>query len=240
MVVTLANVIQKGVVIFTSSLEMPVLTVTPAFGAVESIEPIWLAYSQDGPGDYDLAIQSTTSCMDHKQKSSRKHCTCGKHRFYQGSACVSRSDPEGLRTKCPCYLRGNACSSSCRYSNCENPLGRRQRLTKRVRQTYSDQKQLLKERPSAQFVETSQEDQSYGSLSLLECSIIRSIIIYMFAHKMEYSAETVTSIFSMIFQLTKRIESINFHIYPRSPILIAMHLKSFNKQVFLLQKLKDN
>ena len=43
MVVTLANIIQKGVVIFTSSLEMPVLTVTPAFGAVESIEPIRLA-----------------------------------------------------------------------------------------------------------------------------------------------------------------------------------------------------
>ena len=99
---------------------------------------------------------------------------------------------------------------------------------------------LLVEDSDLQFVETSQKDQSHGSLSLLECSIIRSIIVYMFAHKMEYSAETVTSIFSMNFQLTKRIESINFPIYPRSLILIAMHLKSFNKQVFLLQKLKDN
>ena len=81
MVVTLANVIQKGTIIFTFSLEMPVLTATPAFGTVESIEPIWLEYSQDGPGDYDLAIQSTTSSMDHKQKSSREHCSCGRHRF---------------------------------------------------------------------------------------------------------------------------------------------------------------
>ena len=55
-----------------------------------------MAYSQDGPGHYDLAIQSTTSCMDHKQKSSRKHCSCARHRFYQGSACMSRSDTEGL------------------------------------------------------------------------------------------------------------------------------------------------
>ena len=193
---------------------MPVLTVTPAFGAVESIEPIWLAYSQDSPGHYNLAIQSTTSWKDHKQKSSRKHCSVVDIDFIKGSACMSTSDTEGLRTKCPCYLCDNACSSSCR---CSNSLGQRQRLTKRVSQRYFDQKQLLKGRPLAQFVETSQEDQSHGSLSLLECSIIRSIIIYMFVHKMEYSAETITSIFSMIFQLTKRIESINFPIYPRSP-----------------------
>ena len=45
-VVTLANIMRRGIVIFTSSCQIPVLTGTLAFGTVESIQPIWLAYSQ--------------------------------------------------------------------------------------------------------------------------------------------------------------------------------------------------
>ena len=59
----------------------------------------------------------------------------------------------------------------------------------------------------------------------------------MFIHGIDYSPETVSSIFSFIIELTKTISSVGFQ---RSNAIIKSVLERFCKHFVILQKLQQN
>lgn len=79
MVLTLANVLQHPLVIFTSVVNMPVLCVMPTSGCVNTV-PLFLTYMHSGPGHYDYAVyrapqRTSTQSIDVTKPVK---CNCGK------------------------------------------------------------------------------------------------------------------------------------------------------------------
>ena len=107
------------------------------------------------------------------------------------------------------------------------------RLTTRIHHRYRDQKQPFKGRPYTQCVDESHEVPLHGSLSSIEHCIIKSIFIFMFIHGIDYIPETVSSIFSLIIELTKTISSVGFPIYQRSNTIIKSVLERFCKHFII-------
>ena len=84
MVLTLANILQMPITIFTSIEQMPILCVMPTISIVTTT-PIFLTYTQDGPGHYDYAIP--IECGQPSFTASSKKCTCGSKKSFNGEAC---------------------------------------------------------------------------------------------------------------------------------------------------------
>lgn len=75
MVLTLANLLGMPISIFTSVTNMPLLCVMPT---TVITQPIFLAYTQTGPGHYDVALPITdgvSASVIHSKKQTK--CTCG-------------------------------------------------------------------------------------------------------------------------------------------------------------------
>ena len=112
MVVTLANILQHPIVIFTSVSDMPVLCYTP-FDCNNS-SPLFLTYTQSGPGHYDYAVPKS---QDNDEVANTKsiRCTCGRKRNSRGEACSI--------LRCVCLRSGQACSHMCTCKFCTNSFG---------------------------------------------------------------------------------------------------------------------
>ena len=59
MVLTLSNVLQIPITIFTSIHNMPIICVLPTSETTITNQPIFLTFNHDGPGDYDIALPCT-------------------------------------------------------------------------------------------------------------------------------------------------------------------------------------
>ena len=73
MVLTLANILQMPITItvFTSVSNMPVLCIMPTTHSALTSQPIFLAYTQTGPGHYDcvVPIESSDSAKTKQKKN---------------------------------------------------------------------------------------------------------------------------------------------------------------------------
>ena len=138
MVLTLANVLQMPITIFTSIENLPILCVMPTT-SITITTPIFLTYVQDGPGHYDYAIPVEMELEKNCSALSKK-CTCGRKPNFSGEAC------SGL--KCPCVRSKVKCSSLCVCKACTNKYGQRPPPSKtRNRMQYENQKIALSGRP---------------------------------------------------------------------------------------------
>ena len=57
MVLTLANTLHVPITIFTTVQNKPVVCVMPTSASLVSTQPLFLAYTQSGPGHYDAVIK---------------------------------------------------------------------------------------------------------------------------------------------------------------------------------------
>ena len=71
MVLTLANILQMPITVFTSVSNMPVLCIMPTTHSTLTTQLIFLAYTQTGPGHYDcvLPIESSDSAKTKPKKN---------------------------------------------------------------------------------------------------------------------------------------------------------------------------
>ena len=117
MVLTLSNVLQIPITIFTSIHNMPIICVLPTSGATITNQPIFLTFNHDGPGHYDIALPSMSQDNPFKQPQTvTKHrCTCGRKPGHRGEVC------KGLR--CCCYKSKRGCTSLCICKACKNIFG---------------------------------------------------------------------------------------------------------------------
>ena len=143
MALTIANVLQLPITIFTSAPNMPMICILPTTGLLTSTQPLYLAYTQDSnqrPGHYEYVIQleSPENTQDRKIKITR--CTCGRK---PGSTTAASSVP-----RCPCFRGKIECSSACTCKTCQNQYGKRPSTsTTRRRQSYDEQRHPLRGKP---------------------------------------------------------------------------------------------
>ena len=95
MVLTLANVLNIPITVFTSVINMPVLCVMPTTQCVISTQPLFLAFTQTGPGHYDAVIETTRTSNPTAKK--RNKCYCGRKPSLTSDSCIY--------IRCPCFLQ---------------------------------------------------------------------------------------------------------------------------------------
>ncbi len=119
MVLTLANILQLPITIFTNIPNLGIICIAPSSG-VYSTEPLFLTFNSNGPGHYDYAVPIPDDAADnHPSQSRGTKCYCGRKKECSISACSS--DMLG-NCRCPCAKK-KTCTSSCRCKNCCNNFG---------------------------------------------------------------------------------------------------------------------
>ena len=68
MVLTLANILQIPITIFTSVQNMPLLCIMPTTQITSITQPIFLTYTQSGAGHYDCAVPMPSDSISASKK----------------------------------------------------------------------------------------------------------------------------------------------------------------------------
>lgn len=103
MIMALSNILHTPFCIFTSVLNMPVIAITPNELPANSVQPLFLTFTQDGPGHYDYALPTG---QEQTQSKKTNKCTCGRKSGFTGKACSTG--------RCACMRSGTQCTSICR------------------------------------------------------------------------------------------------------------------------------
>lgn len=112
MVLTIANVLQIPITIFTSAQNMPLVCVMPTAPTLLSTQPLCLAYTQDTndhPGHYDYVVSMDEASLPEPKRVKVQRCTCG---WKPDSTTLPCSV-----FRCPCFREKKACSKACMCKN---------------------------------------------------------------------------------------------------------------------------
>ena len=212
MVLTLANVLSMPITVFTSVQNMPVLCVLPTSQTVVIADPLFLAFTQHGPGHYDAVVP--LSYQNTEATAEIVKCNCGRKANFEGDACSSR--------RCKCFRTRNMCKNVCRCKSCNNKYGVRPPVAHtRKRKSYEEQdKQPLSGRLTVDFMSNKSEDINKGHLTLLENLLLKGIVIYLIVHGLQVMSKTVLKIFQIIHDICIHCESVDFPILERSESVI--------------------
>ena len=186
MVVTLANILNHPIVIFSSAPNMPLICLTPLNrGLVASNIPLLLTFNQNGPGHYDYAV-SCESLSEH-QTPKKLRCTCGRKPNFKGLAC---STP-----RCACMTASLPCTSLCICKSCTNNNGIRPPPSqKRKRSVYENSKtQPLAGSNIGSFLLSAGEEISLGYLTFLEDILLKFLLMYIYYNNKWYGCITSKS-----------------------------------------------
>lgn len=137
MPLALANVLHLPIVIFTSIANFPLITVSPR-QQLPNAQPLCLAYTQQGPGHYDIATLQQANSTSTPQETDREgttsllkalptlSCRCGQGRDRKDLSKTRCQIPPGrFSCRCECFNTKVACSASCQCNNCGNSYGQR-------------------------------------------------------------------------------------------------------------------
>ena len=226
MVFTLANVLQMPIIIFTSVENMPVLCIMPTVSSTETTQPIFITYTQNGPGHYDYA----KSVTQPQQKTKSTKCSCGRKQNFVGHACTT--------VRCPCIRSKKHCSHSCICKTCANKYGcRSPPSTTRRRAHYFNQKQPLCGQPGHTFTREVGETDTAGSLTLLEVLVFKAILIYFILNSLEVSVHNISFIYHKVCRVSRLSELIEFPLFDRSIQYIERFLIKLFTHLELLKSL---
>ena len=187
----LSNILQMPITIFTSAQNMHLICILPTTSTLVSTHPICLVYTQDSekcPGHYDYVCYQEESVEESsppvETKQNKLKCTCGRKRD-----CDSATVCSSIR--CPCFREETTCSKACTCKHCNNQFGKRPSTTStRRRQSYDEQKQQIRGKPSCEFMIEIGEAVVDGYL-FLEVLLIKVIIIYSIIKGIEASPDNV-------------------------------------------------
>ena len=223
MVVTLSNILNYPIAIFTSVANMPLLCITPLGGGPgASTSPLFLTFIQSGPGHYDYAVSIDSTATNPEKKVK---CTCGRKRDYKGKAC---STP-----RCACVIASTGCTSLCTCKCCTNDNGKRPPpSSKRNRAMYADSKsQPLAGSSVNSFLVSTGEELTQGYLTLLEDILLKCMLVYFIINDIELSPNKLQQYYSTVYSLTKLCKAIDFPLLERSTKDIEDFLKKVCKSI---------
>ena len=214
MVLTLANVLGLPITIFTSIHNMPVLCVMPTSQTITTAEPVFLAFSQNGPGHYDAAV----SFQEIESTKEVTKCNCGRKANFEGQACSSK--------RCKCFRMNEKCQYSCRCKSCMNTYGiRPPPSASRKQRSYEEQeRQPLRGRITEDFMSSKSETIEKGSITLLENLLLKGIVMYLIAHGLAITSKTVLKMFKIIHYISMHCQYIDFPIFDRTESCIKKFL----------------
>ena len=164
MVLTLANVLQIPINIFTSVSSLPLICILPTNNSFVSTSPLCLAYTQDNagtPGHYDYVITMDMSTDEPAPAKKKKinRCTCGRKVDTTAVPCST--------LRCICHREETGCSNYCTCKNCRNEYGQRPTPSgKRQRKSYDEQKHPTRGKPGREFLLEMGEESVIGHFSV--------------------------------------------------------------------------
>ena len=170
----LVNVLSLPVTVFTSAVNMPVVTLLPISSHPTDSHPLF------GSGHYDAVCHIDIQNQENAQGGSQpEKCTCGRN-WSKGVSCAYSL--YHYSTKCPCFKAAQSCNHNCRCKGCKNPHGQRpdikssKTVHKRKRDRHESQEYPLRGQKTAKFMEGVSETVSTGSMSNFEYLLISAII----------------------------------------------------------------
>ena len=230
MVLTLANILFLPITIFTSISNMPIICILPTTGPTISTQPLFLAYTQTGPGHYDCAVPCESANQPEKEKPVVTKCTCGRKPNMKGMPCQS--------LRCNCYRSKTKCTMRCVCKMCANEFGVRPLpSTSRRRQTYDNQRQPLKGRSSVDFMAENREVQSEGHFTLLESLLFKMMIIHFILYGLDITPQNMLQAYKKIRYLCNCCNSIEFPLANRTIKNFEHHLSKLYSTIELLKML---
>ena len=216
MILTLANVLHIPITVFTSISNMPVLCVLPTTTqSIHSTQPIFLAFTQSGPGHYDAVVSAAESSNPSAEEWIK--CYCGRKQNTNAESCISM--------RCPCLRKKKECTQLCRCKSCNNEHGTRPPPSAtRKRRPYTEQRQPLEGSRTETFLKEKGEDINKGHLTMFEDLLLKSIIVYFILHGLCITAGHVFNVYQGIFHACQLCESITFPLLERSERCVAKFL----------------
>jgi hypothetical protein len=230
MVLTLANVLNYPITIFTSIPDMPLLCITPQNGGPgASCLPLFLTFNQNGPGHYDYAVHIDSLLKCPREKVLK--CTCGRKRGYKGKAC---STP-----RCKCVTSSTGCTSLCSCKCCTNSHGIRPPCSgKRNRVNYDNSiAQPLAGSSVASFMAATGEEVTTGYFTLFEDVLLKCLLVWCIANSIEISIQKIHYMYLKVFSISKSCTTINFPLFERSIRDVEKFFKKVCKAMNLLELL---
>ena len=186
MALSIANVIQMPLTIFSPAQNMPLICIMPTTSsnltpALCSTNPICLAYTPDTgerPGHYDSVIALSDSSLSQVKRTKVARCSCGRKPNAISVPCSS--------LRCPCFRDTKACCKSCTCKNCGNTHGLRPPVsTTRQRDRYDEQLYPLRRKPGCDFMRDIGEQIINGRFTTLEVLLLKDIVMYCIFHGIE-------------------------------------------------------
>ena len=186
MALSIANVIQMPLTIFSPAQNMPLICIMPTTSsnltpALCSTNPICLAYTPDTgerPGHYDSVIALSDSSLSQVKRTKVARCSCGRKPNAISVPCSS--------LRCPCFRDTKACCKSCTCKNCGNTHGLRPPVsTTRQRDRYDEQLYPLRRKPGCDFMRDIGEQIINGRFTTLEVLLLKDIFMYCIFHGIE-------------------------------------------------------
>ena len=209
MVLTLANILQIPITIFTSVQNMPLLCIMPTTQITSITQPIFLTYTQSGAGHYDCAVPMPSDSISASKKTKVTRCTCGRNPKNTRAACSS--------WRCACLRDEKGCTTLCTCKGCTNTYGvRPPPSTTRKRQSYDNQRQPLRGIPSHEFMLDKGELNTDGHLTTLEILLLKSIVIYFILHGFDVSAQNIFYVYKQIYSVSLQCELVEFPHFERN------------------------
>lgn len=227
MLLTIANVLSIPVTVFTSVQNLPLLCVMPTSDLVISPQPLFVAYTQNGPGHYDAVIPKP-----ERKISAQKmlKCNCGRKPNTKGDVCTS--------IRCKCFRDKSECTDLCRCKSCKNIYGARPPpSTTRRRKSYDEQRQPLRGRTTDTFLKSKGEDNNAGHLTLLENLLFKSIVIYFILNGLHISPSSVFAVYTDIYCICQLCHCVKFPLFKRSEDCVQHFLLQILYTIDLLQSL---
>ncbi len=232
MVLTLANVLHMPITVFTSVVNMPVLCIIPTVEVADSVHPIFITFTQAGPGHYDYAIPveqlGVDSTHTHVHKPKVTKCTCGRSVGFTGKACSTY--------RCPCTRAKQQCTHLCRCKHCTNKHGcRPPPSTSRRRASYDTQRQPLCGVPADLFMQKVGETSLQGHLTLLEVMVLKAIIMHFIVHGFAITIDNLITAYKQTVQVAHLAELVEFPLSNLVQEKIEQFLKKLHAALELLR-----
>ena len=128
-VLALSNLLGLPLIIFTSNIHQPVISITPRH--VRAAAPLFLVFNQAGAGHYDAvefcdSTQALSLPVSSVNEGNIKACSCGKNdKKTTTTHCHPITTKYTTRTQCICCRKERACTTLCCCKSCNNPFGQK-------------------------------------------------------------------------------------------------------------------
>lgn len=204
MVLALSNALSIPITIFSSIRGHPLLNFLPRHVSVQF--PLFLAYTQYGPGHYDAIVTTSlpTLAPEQERATATKCCTCGKNDKTEATHCHPKVKKYTTVCNCPCFKDSRACSDYCKCKFCKNPHGAHDRSQVRRKRPRQAWQQCIPN--SYSFATALGEDIERGPRSLMEFFALEQALSHCLQNGIQDTAENVSLVYHTLAEVASGFE----------------------------------